>query len=68
MLGASYLSFFALPEVEMSDVLWPAWNCPVHGELLLDEESTLKCSEGDQFRRIGHIPRFVSGHHYSEAF
>lgn len=52
----------------MSEVIWPAWHCPFHGSLLADGGSTLQCSEGHHFSRVGGIPRFVTGPHYAEAF
>lgn len=52
----------------MSEGLWPAWHCPFHRSLLVDEGNALTCSEGDRFIRVGDIPRFVIGPHYAEAF
>lgn len=57
-----------LHHIDISHARWPAWHCPYHGQLLVDEGPVLKCPDGDSYARIGDIPRFVVGPHYAEAF
>ncbi len=52
----------------MSDISWPAWHCPQHKKLLSEQDDRLCCTEGHAFLRINHIPRFVSGSLYADAF
>jgi len=47
---------------------WLAWHCPLHQIPLNDQGEALICPNGDSFRRIDEIPRFVAPTSYADAF
>src|ERR1700756_4519846 len=54
--------------IAANKVAFPAWHCPVHRTMLHMVGDELKCLDGHGFCVVNHIPRFVGGQTYADAF